>query len=85
MATSITIDASGRLVIPKDVRERHQLHAGSRLELTEEEERLVLVPLQSQPSTKETAGLLVFTGRLTGSVPDHRELREARLSRLSEE
>ena len=85
MAKTITIDGSGRLVIPKDIRERHHLRTGSRLELTEDDDRLVLVPLRVQPTTKETAGLLVFTGKLIGSVPDHRDLRESRLSGLSKE
>lgn len=84
MAVIITIDRSGRLVIPKDVRDRHQLRAGSRLQLLEDEERLILVPLQAKAATKEVSGLLVFKGVLTDAVPDHRDLRELRLSRLSE-
>lgn len=82
MAEEITIDGSGRLVIPKDVRARHRLTAGARLILVEEEDRLVLVPQASEPSTVERAGLLVFRGTLAGEVPDHRELRNERLDRF---
>lgn len=84
MARTITIDASGRLVIPKEIRERHHLHSGARLELAEEDDRLVLVPVASQTPTREEAGLLVFTGTLVGRIPDHRELREVRLAGLTE-
>jgi AbrB family looped-hinge helix DNA binding protein len=81
MAQEITIDASGRLVIPKDVRQRHRLAAGSRLILVEDGDRIVLVPRQAQTSTIEAGGLLVFTGHLTGDIPDHREVREFRIAR----
>jgi AbrB family looped-hinge helix DNA binding protein len=82
MPEEITIDASGRLVIPKDVRTRHRLTAGARLLLVEEEDRLVLVPRAAETSTVERAGILVFRGTLGGAVPDHRELRDERLDHL---
>ncbi len=85
MALEITIDASGRLVIPKRVRNRLRLGAGSRLKLLEQEDRIVLVPAHDEPATVEERGLLVFRGRLTGPLPDHRDLREERLGRLSGE
>lgn len=83
MAEEITIDASGRLVIPKPVRERHRLAAGTRLVLVEENERLVLVPRHGDTVAEERDGLLVFRGRLTATVPDHRALREERLDRFA--
>ena len=83
MAREITIDASGRLVIPKDVRERHHLSPGSRLRLDEEGDRLVLVASPDAPITVEESGLIVFRGRLTGAIPDHRELRDERLDRMA--
>lgn len=82
MAREITIDTSGRLVIPKDVRARHRLSPGTRLWLEEEGDRLVLVPASDAPLTVEESGLLVFRGRLTGEIPDHRELRLKRLDHL---
>jgi AbrB family looped-hinge helix DNA binding protein len=78
----ITIDASGRVVIPKRTRQRLRLTAGSRLRLEEDGERLMLVPEASEPSVIERQGLLIFSGRLVGEVPDHREVREERLGRL---
>jgi AbrB family looped-hinge helix DNA binding protein len=83
MPEEITIDASGRLVIPKDVRARHRLNPGARLLLLEEEDRLVLVPRATETSTVERAGILVFRGALSGPVPDHRHLRDERLDQLA--
>jgi AbrB family looped-hinge helix DNA binding protein len=78
MEQEITIDASGRVVIPKEVRERHRLAAGTRLRLGEEGDRIVLSPVQEDAVAVERGGLLVFQGRLVGEVPDHRQLRELR-------
>jgi len=78
MAAEITIDGSGRVVIPKEVRERLHLPAGTRLRLLEDGERLMLVPLHSEAQTAEQGGLLVLRGRLAGAVTDHRQLRKER-------
>jgi AbrB family looped-hinge helix DNA binding protein len=83
MPEEITIDGSGRLVIPKDVRARHRLTAGARLLLVEEEDRLVLVPRASETATVERAGILVFRGALAGAIPDHRDLRNERLDHVA--
>lgn len=81
MAREITIDGSGRLVIPKDVRRSHHLEAGTRLTLVEEEDRLVLVPEKAQPRLIEKNGLLVVSGLSAGEIPDHRTLRRERINR----
>ena len=83
MASEITIDASGRLVIPKDVRSRHGLTPGSRLLLTEEDDHLVLIPQTTEATTVEKAGILVISGIIEGEWPDHRELRNERLDRIA--
>jgi len=83
MARQVTIDSSGRLVIPKDVRQSHHLEAGTRLTLVEEEDRLVLVPETAQPRLVEKNGLLVVSGPVTGEIPDHRTLRQERIDRQS--
>ncbi len=82
MEKEITIDASGRVVIPKDVRRRHHLSGGSRLLLSDDSEKLVLVPRREVGGTVEKHGLLVFQGRLEPDLPDHRDDREDRLARL---
>jgi AbrB family looped-hinge helix DNA binding protein len=75
MSDEVTIDASGRLVIPKAVRRRHDLAAGTRLLLIEDDDRLILVPLR-EAVAEWWNGLLIFRGRLVGPVPDHRLLRD---------
>ena len=45
MATTITIDASGRLVLPRPVRDRLHLMAGSRLDLEIESGSVRLTPV----------------------------------------
>lgn len=82
MASVITIDGSGRLVIPKEVRERHHLEAGARLTLVEDGDQLLLVPVHDDPMAVDKGGILVFRGRLIGPVPDHRKLRDERLTRI---
>jgi len=85
MPRVIAIDRSGRLVIPKEVRNRHRLVPGSRMRLEEEEDRLILVPEHGEAEAVEKGGLLVFRGRLEGAIPDHRALREERLDGLGRE
>jgi len=82
MGWEITIDAAGRVVIPKEVRQKHHLSGGSRLTLVTDEERLVLIPSRQQTSTIEKAGLLVFRGELDVETPDHRAIREESLARF---
>ena len=84
MPTSITIDSSGRLVIPKPIRERLCLSPGTQLTLIEEDEgRLVLIPEVSDAVAVEHGGILIFRGRWVGEIPDHRAIREERLESLS--
>ena len=83
MEREITIDGSGRIVIPRDLRLRHRLIAGSRLILVEDDDRLVLIPRQQLPTTVEKDGLLVFQGQLSEAFADHRAVRDDRLSRLA--
>lgn len=83
MEEIITIDAAGRVVVPKAMRTRLGLRDGSKLRVKEEDgQRLVLEPIADQAVPIELDGLLVIRGRLLGDVPDHRELRTARIRAL---
>ncbi|MCC7534625.1 MAG: AbrB/MazE/SpoVT family DNA-binding domain-containing protein [Deltaproteobacteria bacterium] len=82
MADVVTIDAAGRLVIPKAIRARLQLRDGSRLEIREEGGRILLEQVADAGVPVEVEGLLVIRGRLLREVPDHRELRADRIRSL---
>jgi len=84
----ITIDAAGRIVLPKPVRERFRLTAGAALELEERPEGLVLRPVEQTPAVVRRDGLWVYVGKVpTGFrwdtiVDDDREKRIQDLSGL---
>jgi AbrB family looped-hinge helix DNA binding protein len=59
---SITIDAAGRLVIPKAIREEFHLVAGSELEISTEAGGIVLKVADSEPRLVSKNGLLVHHG-----------------------
>lgn len=62
MVFSITIDAAGRLVIPKAIREELHLVAGSELENSTEAGGILLKVADSEPRLVPENGLLVHHG-----------------------
>jgi AbrB family looped-hinge helix DNA binding protein len=84
----ITIDATGRIVLPKPLRDRFRLTAGATLELEERPEGLVLRPVEQSPAIVRRDGLWVYVGKVpTGFrwdniVDDDREKRIQDLSGL---
>ena len=78
-----TIDAAGRLVVPKAMRERLGLGQGSRVRLRDVGNQLVVEPLLEESVVVEVDGLPIVRGRLIAAVPDHRALRETRIAALS--
>jgi AbrB family looped-hinge helix DNA binding protein len=83
MEDIITIDAAGRLVVPRAMRDRLQLRGGSRLRVrVEAGTRLILEPIEEETVPVDVDGLLVIRGRLVGEIPDHRDQRESRVRSL---
>lgn len=79
MAFSVTIDEAGRLVIPKPLRERFGLTAGTRLHIEAEEGRLLLSPERPGPRLVERDGFLVLDLPVEGPLHvDHRDERDRR-------
>lgn len=73
-----TIDAAGRLVVPKAMRERLGLGQGTRVRLREDGHHIVIEPMLEESVVVEVDGLPVVRGRLVGEVVDHRALRDQR-------
>lgn len=69
MATKLTMDKAGRMVIPKALREELELGPGDTLELECEGDQIILRPLRSRPPLEKERGIWVYrTGeRLTAS------------------
>jgi AbrB family looped-hinge helix DNA binding protein len=61
---TLKIDKAGRVVLPKPVRDRLGLHAGSDLEIRETAEGVVLTPVEQKPSLVKEGRFLVHTGDL---------------------
>lgn len=60
MAVKVTIDAAGRLVIPKTVRRQLRLAPGDTLELEAKNDRLILRPLRPAVALKKKRGVWVY-------------------------
>ena len=61
---TLTIDKAGRVILPKPVRERLGLHAGSGLEMQETPEGVVLKPAGRGSSLVRKGSFLMHTGEL---------------------
>ena len=57
------LDKSGRIVIPKGVRDSFGLRPGSPIRIEERENGILLIPVESEPYLIEKDGVLVFTGK----------------------
>jgi len=61
---TLKVDKAGRLVLPKPLRDRLGLHAGSDLELEETAEGVVLKPAERRPSLIKKGSFWVHTGEI---------------------
>lgn len=78
------IDAAGRVVIPKAVRDALRLHGGARLRLVSNYRSIVIEPIEEEPVLLVRDGMTLIGGELEGPAQDyHVEAREARLGELT--
>ena len=63
-----TVDRFGRVVVPKSMRTRLGLRAGSQVVIEEEGDRIVLRPASEEPALTLKDGILVFTGAAEGDL-----------------
>ncbi len=79
----LTLDKFGRVVIPKAIRDDFHLRPGDVLEVEEEDQCIVLRPVEGESALKEVDGLLVFTGEPVGDTTNCvAESRQERLRKL---
>jgi AbrB family looped-hinge helix DNA binding protein len=83
MASVVTIDEAGRLVVPQAMRKQLGLAAGTQLRVEVEGDRLILEPQRPDPVVREAGGLLILEGELADDIPDHRDLRAERTAKLT--
>jgi len=72
-----TIDAGGRVVVPKEVRERLGLRPGSRIVLTEVEGRLEISPATTPVRLVDHEGALVAVADTDLPVLTAEQVRDA--------
>jgi AbrB family looped-hinge helix DNA binding protein len=61
---TLKMDRAGRVTLPKPLRDRLGLHAGSDLEIQEIPEGVVLMPANRPPSLVRKGSFLVHTGEI---------------------
>lgn len=64
----VTIDKAGRIVVPKQIRERLNLREGTELELELDTNKLIFCPIATESALVRKKGLLVHQGKLTEDV-----------------
>jgi AbrB family looped-hinge helix DNA binding protein len=89
MVATITMDAAGRLVVPKALRERFGLIGGAfQLEVSDTPEGIVLRPKgEAVPVTRRPSGWVVFSsgeGETIDSVAEITRERDRRTEQLTE-
>jgi AbrB family looped-hinge helix DNA binding protein len=77
MATT-TVSSKGQIVIPRQLREKHRLTAGVRLQIEETENGLFLSPVKNTRSSARKAGWRSLRGAAKGSQALTEHLAEHR-------
>ncbi|OGW17714.1 MAG: hypothetical protein A2072_07655 [Nitrospirae bacterium GWC1_57_7] len=81
-----TLDKFGRLVVPKDIRDRLGLRPGDEIEIEEHGREVVLKPADDIVPLQMKDGVLVFTGASTGDIEGSVSAgRDEHIRRLSSE
>jgi AbrB family looped-hinge helix DNA binding protein len=71
VATKISIDKAGRVVLPKSVREKMRVEPGDDLLVEAEGDRITLRPIRQEALLKKEYGIWVYQGEPTdASIPD---------------
>ncbi len=66
----VKVDKFGRMVLPKEIRDDFNIVPGSVLNIEGLPEAIVLRPIVDEEPVLIKEGVLVYTGRATGSLKD---------------
>jgi AbrB family looped-hinge helix DNA binding protein len=78
----LKIDKAGRVILPKALRDRLGLHAGSNLEIQETPDGVVLRPAGRRPSLVKRGSFWVHTGELPPGYDILKAIDEDREERM---
>jgi AbrB family looped-hinge helix DNA binding protein len=78
----LTIDKSGRIVVPKPLRERLGLKAGMELEAVDQSNGVLVRKVEEQPALVKMNGLWVHNGVAQPSAKWDRVIADVRAQRL---
>jgi AbrB family looped-hinge helix DNA binding protein len=67
-AVKTTIDRFGRLVVPKDIREKLGLKPGVEIEIEEQESEIVIRQVEHESPLLFEDGVLIFAGTAAGDL-----------------
>jgi AbrB family looped-hinge helix DNA binding protein len=81
-ARKLHLDKSGRVVLPKPLRQRPGLRPGTTFEATEAADGILLRPITEHPSLVEHNGFLVHTGRGAETLDWQQLSRDLQAERL---
>ncbi len=80
--TKLRIDKSGRIVVPKPLRERLGLKPGTELEALDQEGGVLLRTIEQRPAMVKIEGLWVHRGEAEAGADWNRVVREVREERI---
>jgi AbrB family looped-hinge helix DNA binding protein len=81
---TVTIDKAGRIVVPKELRQRFALRPNTELEIVEHPNGVLLRVPEQSPSLGFVHGLLVHRGRAEDGADWDLRLQSVREERLQE-
>lgn len=59
----VTIDKTGRIVVPKPLRDKYNIHAGTELEITGDSNGIRITRFGEESSLQKKNGILIHHGR----------------------
>jgi len=83
MSVKTTIDRAGRLVIPKELRERYGLEAGTEVEVIAVPDGITLVPTRSERRVVRIGSVVAIDTGATQAPPEIFNVGKGRIEQLA--